>query len=177
VNYREVGGLTHGALYSHFGSKDDLAAAAFTQGQSASRKRKTAAIGEAPDLAAIVDCYVSAYHRDNFSTCCPMLTWASDAARQSGSFRVSFANAFRDVSGLIRATLDENDTPKPDDVSLVIAASMIGVVAVARALKTPDPAVSDALINASRAMLKNLAAVPSTSTSGRKKRPRRPQKR
>lgn len=82
-----------------------------------------------------------------------------------------------DVSGLIRATLDENDTPKPDDVSLVIAASMIGVVAVARALKTPDPAVSDALINASRAMLENLAAVPSTSTSGRKKRPRRPQKR
>jgi TetR/AcrR family transcriptional repressor of nem operon len=57
VNYCEVGGLTHGALYSHFGSKDDLAAAAFTQGQSASRKRMTAAIGEAPDLAAIVDCY------------------------------------------------------------------------------------------------------------------------
>jgi TetR/AcrR family transcriptional regulator, transcriptional repressor for nem operon len=138
VSYREVGGLTHGALYSHFGSKDDLAAAAFTQGQSASRKRMTAAIGEAPDLAAIVDCYVSAYHRDNFSTCCPMLASASDAARQSGSFRVSFANAFCDVSGLIRATLDENDTPKPDDVSLVIAASMIGVVAVARALKTPD---------------------------------------
>jgi TetR/AcrR family transcriptional regulator, transcriptional repressor for nem operon len=170
-------GMTHGALYSHFGSKDDLAAEALTQGQSASRKRMAAAIGEAPDLAAVVDFYVSARHRDNSSTCCPMVASASEAARQSGSYRASFANAFRDLSDLIRATLEENDKPKLDDVSLVIAASMIGVVAVARALKTPDHATSDALINASRAMLENLAALPTTSTIGRKKQPRRPQKR
>jgi TetR/AcrR family transcriptional repressor of nem operon len=169
-------GMTHGALYSRFGSKDDFVAEAFTQGQSASRKRMTAAIGEAPDLAAIVDFYVSARHRDNFSTCCPMLASASEAARQSGSFRANFADAFRDFSRLIRSALEENNTPKLD-VSLVIAASMIGVVAVARALKTPAPAMSNGLINAARAMLKNMAAVPTTSTSGRKKQPRRLKKR
>jgi TetR/AcrR family transcriptional repressor of nem operon len=161
-------GMTHGALYSRFGSKDDLAAEAFTQGQSASRKRMTAAIGEAPELAAIVDFYVAARHRDDFSSCCPMLASASEAARQSRSFQTSFANAFRDVSDLIRASLEENDTPKPEDVSLVIAASMIGVVAVARALKTPDRAMSDTLINASRAMLEKLAAAPSPSTRGKR---------
>jgi TetR/AcrR family transcriptional repressor of nem operon len=169
----EAAGMTHGALYSHFGSKDELATEAFTQGQSASRQRMTAAIGEAPDLAAIVDFYVSRRQRENSTDCCPMLASASEAARQSKAFRQSFADGFRDLNGRIQAALEKAGPPQAEDSSMVIAASMIGIVAVARALHGPDPALSNALIAASRGALGLMADGPAAPKTIRKKKPRR----
>ncbi len=166
-------GLTHGALYSRFGSKDELAAESFTRGQVASNGRMTAAIGETSDLDALLDFYVSARQRDNASNCCPMLASASDAARQSESFKASYAEAFEQLSGTVNAALKKNGA-EAGDLSLVIAASMIGVVAVARALKSQNPQTGNALLAASRDTFKRLANSP---VSKRKSGTGRPVKR
>jgi TetR/AcrR family transcriptional repressor of nem operon len=149
-------GLTHGALYSQFGSKEALAAEAFRQGQSASRQRTIAALGQTPDLVSIIDLYVSPRHRDNPSDCCPMLASASEAARQGELFRSTYAESFRDLSRLLRTA--ESDEVLEADLSIVIAASMIGVVAVARAVKSVDPALSNRLMETSRAAFMQIAA-------------------
>ncbi len=164
----KAAGLTHGALYSQFGSKDELAVEAFAQGQSASRKRMTAVIGEAPDPAPLIDFYVSARQRDNLSNCCPMLASASEAARQGKAFKASYASAFEQLSGVVQAALDKGNAAEEENLGLVVAASMIGVVAVARALKAQDAAASDALIEAARAAFKRLAASPASSSGKRK---------
>jgi TetR/AcrR family transcriptional repressor of nem operon len=162
----EAAGMTHGALYSHFGSKDELATEAFVQGQAASRTRLDGAVGPNPDLSAILDFYVSRRQRDNAIDCCPLLASASEAARQSKPTRRAFAAAFDELSDTVSAALAKRDN-QSSGLAMVIAASMIGTVAVARVL---DPAQSDALIEATREALEALSKVPAqTSKSSRGK--------
>jgi len=162
----EAAGMTHGALYSHFGSKDELATEAFVQGQAASRTRLDGAVGSNPDLSAILDFYVSRRQRDNAIDCCPLLASASEAARQSKPTRRAFAAAFDELSETVSAALAKRDN-QSSGLAMVIAASMIGTVAVARVL---DPAQSDALIEATREALEALSKVPAqTSKSSRGK--------
>ena len=168
----EAAGMTHGALYSHFGSKDELAADAFVQGRAASRTRMDSVIGSDPDLSAILDFYVSRRQRDNAVDCCPLLASASEAARQSKSVKTAFAAAFGELSETVKQALPA-DGDQSHDRAMVIAASMIGTVAVARALRAADPARSDALLEASREALGELANAPartSRSSKGRTKR-------
>jgi TetR/AcrR family transcriptional repressor of nem operon len=162
----EAAGMTHGALYSHFGSKDELATEAFVQGQAASRTRLDGAVGPNPDISAILDFYVSRRQRDNAIDCCPLLASASEAARQSKPTRRAFAAAFDELSETVSAALAKRDN-QSSGLAMVIAASMIGTVAVARVL---DPAQSDALIEATREALEALSKVPArTSKSSRGK--------
>lgn len=165
----EAAGMTHGALYSHFGSKDELATEAFVQGQATSRTRLDGAVGPDPDLSAILDFYVSRRQRDNAIDCCPLLASASEAARQSKPTRRAFAAAFDELSELVSAALAKRDN-QSNGLAMVIAASMIGTVAVARAL---DPVQSDRLIEAAREALEALSKVPartSKSLRGKVKR-------
>ena len=64
----KAAGKSHGAVYSHFGSKEDLAAAAIREALTEFRKRWIADAGGegAPDLFnRLVRSYVSRAHRDN----------------------------------------------------------------------------------------------------------------
>jgi TetR/AcrR family transcriptional repressor of nem operon len=151
-------GLTHGALYSHFGSKDALAAEAFIHGYDEGRARRAKILGDGPDAKAVIDDYVSIRHRDSVSACCPMLASASEAARQSQALKVQFAQAFSDLSGRLRSPAQQPGSSDPDPHLAVIAASMIGVVSVARALKAADPALSDQLIDSARIIFGDLIA-------------------
>lgn len=149
-------GLTHGALYSHFGSKEALAAEAFISGYREGRARRAKVLGDKPDAEAVIDDYVSTRHRDSVSACCPMLASASEAARQSHALKAQFAQAFSDLSGRLRPPAQEPGSSDPDPHHAVIAASMIGVVSVARALKASDPAMSDQLIESARVLFGDL---------------------
>ena len=152
----KAAGMTHGALYSHFASKEELLTEAFAEGQSASRARMQAAIGKEPELGAILDFYVSKRHRDDMANCCPMLASASEAARQSASLRKGFARAFEDLVEMVGQAAGDGG----DERANFIAASMIGVVAVARALRVPDPSRSEKLIKAARQALAALTPDP-----------------
>jgi len=164
----EAAGMTHGALYSHFGSKDELAADAFVQGQAASRTRMDSVIGSDPDLSAMLDFYVSRRQRDSAVDCCPLLASASEAARQSKPIKTAFAAAFGELSETVKRALPA-DGDKSHDRAMVIAASMIGTVAVARALRAADPTRSDALLEA----LGELANAPARTSRSSKRRTKR----
>jgi len=144
--------LTHGALYSHFGSKDALAAEAFAYAQSELRE----GVSQARNADDILDFYVSAQHRDSLSTCCPMLAAASDASRQSPALKSEFAQAFEDLAHALDDSTGE--MAYRSDVNLVIAASMVGVVSAARALKTVQPKLSNKLLETARSVFSELNA-------------------
>lgn len=143
-------GLTHGAIYSGFASKHDLAVAALKAGREQSRRRLESAAGPAPDLVTLLRYYVSGRQRDDWTACCPMIASASEAARQDGEYRKAFGVMFLDFTGTIQAALERQGTPDARSKALAVAAGMIGAVAVARTL---DEAMSDELLAAARETL------------------------
>ena len=78
-------GLTHGALYAHFSSKDELAAEAFSHGSAGNlaRARARARAGDrCPSFQEYLDGLLSTYMRDNVETGCPFAASASEIGRQ-----------------------------------------------------------------------------------------------
>ena len=149
----QAAGLTHGAIYSSFASKSELAVAGLKSGLEASRARMQKALGPEPDFAAILNLYVSKRQRDDKVNCCAMLASASEAGRQDAGYRHAFSELFVELAGLVQSVLERDGTPKARQKALAVTASMIGVVAVARAL---DGKLSDELLSAARTSLAEL---------------------
>jgi TetR/AcrR family transcriptional repressor of nem operon len=84
-------GLTHGAFYSHFANKEELANAAFTQAITTGRAnwiepRRGELWSER--LTRLARRYLTTAHRDDLSTSCGFATLSSDAAHASDDFRL-----------------------------------------------------------------------------------------
>ena len=77
-------GLTQGAFYKQFASKNDLAAKASKRAlESASRRWSAAAASKPQDpLGAVIAFYLSMAHRAEKNDGCPVVALGSDAARQ-----------------------------------------------------------------------------------------------
>src|SRR5262245_8857161 len=66
-------GLTHGALYAHFKSKDELAAEAFTHGFAGNMADTREWVGDrCVSFPSYLDGYLSPLMRDKLATGCPM---------------------------------------------------------------------------------------------------------
>src|SRR6476660_4280419 len=88
----KAAGLTQGAFYKQFTSKNDLAAQASKRAMvsAAARWENAARAHDDDPLKAIVAFYLSTGHRDEKMDGCPIAALGSDAARQSADVRASF---------------------------------------------------------------------------------------
>ena len=79
-------GLTHGGFYKHFGSRDELIAEAAEHTYAESERAAQQVIDGADDpLAAFVDWYLSAEHRDDPGSGCSVVALGNDVgARRTG---------------------------------------------------------------------------------------------
>jgi TetR/AcrR family transcriptional repressor of nem operon len=141
-------GLTHGALYAHFPSKDALAAEAFSERIShrlASMRRRKRTFEE------YLNAMFSIEHRDNLANGCPMTASASEIARQGTAVSTSFAQAFKDTVAILEESI-EGEMPGSQKRHLAIAAlaAQIGAIAVARGVAKVDPALSKEVLRAVR---------------------------
>jgi TetR/AcrR family transcriptional repressor of nem operon len=147
-------GLTHGALYAQFASKEALAAEAFAEGAARGNARMTARLGErAATLTDHLDYYLSRQHRDNLGGGCAMAASASEIARQGKAVSVSFADGFSQLVGIIEGTLPGRSAADRHQRALAIVAAMIGGVAAARATAKASPALSEDILVAVRELL------------------------
>lgn len=151
----KAAGLTHGALYAQFASKDALAAAAMSAGLERSLKALTSSAAERPSaLGAYLDFLISPRQRDNLSTGCPMTASASEVSRQDESVCASFVSGFEAMVREIEAVLGPSRLEATArQRALLIMAAHIGTVAVARAAFKSQPALSDELIETARQLL------------------------
>ncbi len=148
-------GLTHGGFYAHFASKDALTAAAVEDMLLSGRDRfgkVTADLAGPAALAAFVDTYVSAQHRDAPRYGCPLALLASDIARQPGAVREVFDAGYRRLVARIAAELPATARPSPELLARSALAEMAGAVALSRAVA--DTAESDALLAVTREAVK-----------------------
>jgi TetR/AcrR family transcriptional regulator, transcriptional repressor for nem operon len=141
----EAAGLTHGSLYSQFGSKEHLAAEALSYAQSASSAR----MSKAETLSDYVTRYISADHRERRGDGCVMAALACEIPRQSAAIRRNFTDAVRAVAKQIASLMPARR--KSEDEALAIVATMVGALTLARAVD--DPKLSDRILAAARTRL------------------------
>ncbi len=141
----DAAGLTHGSLYSQFGSKERLAVEALTHAESTSAAR----LSDAGTLDEYVIRYLSADHRNRRGDGCVMAALAGEIPRQGAAIRHSFTNVVRAVVTRIASLMP--GCRKSEDEALAIVATMLGALTLARAVD--DPELSDRILAAARTRL------------------------
>ena len=166
----KAAGLTHGALYAQFTSKDALAAEALAEGIKGSGARLQKVTSSDNALGDLLDYYISRRHRDDLASGCPLAASASEIARQDEAVSARFVDGFERMVDRVEATLRDVPPSLRHERALTIAAAEIGVLAAARAAAKSDLALSNAVIAAGRRVLEELGR--KAPVAARRRRPR-----
>jgi TetR/AcrR family transcriptional repressor of nem operon len=129
-------GLTQGAFYKQFASKDDLVAQASARALESASSRWSAAAAANPDdpLGAVISFYLSMGHRRERMDGCPVVALGSDAARQGVEVKASFETGIRKYLAMLRAWIGEADGKEADGRAMAALSTMIGAVVLSRAV-------------------------------------------
>jgi TetR/AcrR family transcriptional repressor of nem operon len=151
-------GLTHGALYAHFSSKEVLAAEALSAGLERSHEAMISSRREAtPDFTSYLDYLLSPRMRDTVEMGCPMTASASEIGRQSTEVSTRFAVGLERMIATIQATLSDGHLDaEARRIAITVVAAEIGAIAIARAVAKSDPTLSDDILAAVRLELGRL---------------------
>ena len=158
-------GLTHGALYAHFRSKEELALAALSFGlEEAGARMYSSTVDGMPDLARFLDRYLSAEARDDYGNRCAMAASASEIGRQDKAVSARFAEGYMMMVRAFERQIAAND-PDVDALAraMVIVSTLIGSLAVARGAAKGNAAVSDQVLAATRRVLDDLMRAPAAA--------------
>lgn len=143
----EAAGLTHGSVYSQFGSKDQLAAEALTH----SFAKNAESLGRAEDFKSYVSQYLSKEHRDALAEGCAVAALGCEMSRSSEAVRNSFTAGVRAMLDRIIGFIRNGTRPRRNDEALATAATMVGALILSRAVN--DPELADQILDASRKAL------------------------
>uniref|UniRef100_B0T6Q6 Transcriptional regulator, TetR family n=1 Tax=Caulobacter sp. (strain K31) TaxID=366602 RepID=B0T6Q6_CAUSK len=164
----KVAGLTHGALYAHFPSKDALVAEAFSYGFERNlAEAQASAQDQRPSFEEHLVGLFSTETRDKLETGCPMTASASEIARQGHAVSARFAGAFEEIVTMLEETLEEV-VPATQRRRLAVAAvaAQIGAIVVSRAVKKANDALADEVLESTR---ETISAARKVETSGRRR--------
>ena len=144
----EAAGMTHGSLYSQFGSKERLIEDAVAYAIAAKGQ-------EMPEVFAVSDYvsqYLSARHRDGSGSGCPFAALCCEIPRQSQGVRDRFTAGVRGMIGLIGGQMGSGLKQRQrHDKALATIASLVGALVLARAVN--DPKLSDDILRATKSRL------------------------
>jgi TetR/AcrR family transcriptional regulator, transcriptional repressor for nem operon len=134
-------GLTNGAFYAHFASKEDLVENVLVDQLRTQRQGFAAAPMDRAGLEAIIRAYLSPEHRDDCAEGCPSAALLDEIVRRPDATKQAFTDELLGLAGDIAARLD---TPDAETDALALIALMIGTLQLARALTDRD--LSDRLL-------------------------------
>jgi len=136
----EGAGLTQGAFYKQFESKEDLAAQASRRALESASQRWSSAIAENPDdpLGAVIAFYLSAGHREEKLDGCPVVALGSDAARQGPGVKAAFEEGIKAYLEVLGPLLPKTDGEDSNRKAMVVLSTMVGAMTLSRAVNDPD---------------------------------------
>lgn len=137
-------GLTNGAFYGHFESKDDLVSTALGEEL---RAQRAVLAGLDPGLAGLeqfVHAYLSVEHRDDLGGGCPSAALLDEIGRSTDRTRQSYSDGMLAIVDDLAGRL-EGVPPRDARVAvLALFASMVGTMQLSRALT--DRPLADAVL-------------------------------
>lgn len=162
-------GLTVGGFYAHFESKQAL----ITEASSDAFSRTTAAFREyilskprGQRLSALVNAYLTAFHRDTPQQGCLAAANGAELARQPSQTRAVFTHQLEAWIAVIEQAI-KDDGLKADPRA--IASAMVGAMTLARAVD--DPVLSEAFLESGRQATVAIAGAEKQATAARHPKP------
>jgi TetR/AcrR family transcriptional repressor of nem operon len=137
-------GLTNGAFYAHFASKEDLVANVLADQLRTQRQGFDGLPSDRAGLEAMVRLYMSPQHRDQWADGCPSAALLDEIVRRSAATREVFTDEQLATADEIAARLDPTDAEAARTDALTLLGLMVGTLQLSRALTDRD--LSDQLL-------------------------------
>ncbi len=142
-------GLTHGAFYAHFASRDAMLVEAADLAGAQSNAFAASVAASAPpnqSLQAMVQVYLSDSHIGGVETGCPISALCSEMPRQSPEVRHAATLRIKEMIDLVARQMPDWGQPSAHERAMVTVATMVGTLMLARAVD--EPALSESLCSA-----------------------------
>ena len=139
-------GLTHGAFYAHFASREAMLAEAAAKACAESAAAAAEVVASVPPgqaLASMLVAYLSKAHHDHADTGCPLAALGSETARQAPEVRRATTRYIKEMVDLVARQSPHWGQPVAHEQALVTIATMVGALLLSRAVD--EPALSDGL--------------------------------
>jgi TetR/AcrR family transcriptional regulator, transcriptional repressor for nem operon len=139
-------GLTHGAFYAHFTSREAMLAEAAARACSESAAAVAEVVARVPPgmaLASMLGAYLSKEHLERIDIGCPLAALGSETSRQTLEVRRVATRHIKEMIDLVARQSPEWGQPGAHQRALVTVATMVGALLLARAVD--DPRLSDSL--------------------------------
>lgn len=136
-------GLTHGAFYGHFASRDALIVEALEYALGQSRESMEARESDAgkragTPLQSIAEAFLGEYHVKNPGSGCALCALAGDSRHASADVRTLLTRYLRELASRVAQAASNGD----EKSALGIVATIVGAITLARAVDDEELARS-----------------------------------
>ncbi len=148
-------GLTHGAFYSHFESRESMLAEAAAKACAESASAAAQVVANVPSgsaLASMLAAYLSSEHAAGIDVGCPLAALGSETSRQAPEVRRVATRHIKEMVDLLARQSTDWGSPSAHERALVTLSTMVGALMLSRAVD--EPTLADGLREAA---LKHLA--------------------
>jgi TetR/AcrR family transcriptional regulator, transcriptional repressor for nem operon len=154
----KAAGLTQGAFYKQFASKEDLAVEASRRALEGASRRWSDAAAKNPDdpLGAVIAFYLSGDHREEKMDGCPIVALGADAARQGSDVKAAFEAGIKTHLEVLGRFIAEAGGEASSGKAMAILSTMVGAVTLSRVVNDPD--LAQALLDAAVEQVREAAA-------------------
>jgi TetR/AcrR family transcriptional regulator, transcriptional repressor for nem operon len=139
-------GLTHGAFYAHFASREAMLAEAASRACAESAAAVSEVVASVPTdqaLKTMLHAYLSQDHLQQIETGCPLAALGSETVRQAPEVRRAVTQHIKAMVDLVARQSPDWGQPVAHERALLSIAAMVGTLVLARAVD--EPALSDSL--------------------------------
>ena len=131
-------GLTNGAFYAHFASKEDLVANVLADQLRAQRQSIDTQPPDRRGLEAFIRTYLSPQHRDQYADGCPSAALLDEITRRPAATKQVFTDELMGVIDDIASRLNPTHAEAARTDALTLFGLMLGTLQLARALTDRD---------------------------------------
>jgi TetR/AcrR family transcriptional repressor of nem operon len=137
-------GLTNGAFYTHFESKEDLVRTVLAGALDKREEGLRAAVQSGAGLESAIRDYLSARHRDNPGRGCPTAALVAEIARHPRTTRDAFTGKVSEFIDVMATQLRAGSASARRRNAVAVYGMMLGTLQLARAVN--DRRLSDEIL-------------------------------